>query len=74
MLSVSISYRDLLNCLYFADTTKRGTTNIQFVVFYFMGKQYQLHKKWPLIGVFTQATHDEATHDDWTTTFEDKEN
>ncbi len=39
-----------------------STTNIQFVVFYFMGKQYQLHKKCPLIGVFIQATHD-----DWTT-------
>jgi hypothetical protein len=34
-------------------------TNIQFVVFYFMGNQYQLHKKCPLTMVFIQATHDD---------------
>jgi hypothetical protein len=32
------------------------TTNIQFVVFYFMGKQYMMHKGCPLIVVFTQDT------------------
>jgi hypothetical protein len=31
------------------------TTNIQFVVFYFMGKQYMMHKRCILTIVFTQA-------------------
>jgi hypothetical protein len=30
------------------------TINIQFVVFYFMGKQYMMHKGCPLIVVFAQ--------------------
>lgn len=41
------------------------TTNIQYVIFYFQGKWYQLYKTCLYIGVFTQATKD-----DWTNVFE----
>jgi hypothetical protein len=35
--------------------------NIEFVVFYFICKQYQLCKKYIFIIMFTQYTHDDRT-------------
>jgi len=40
-------------------------TNIQYVIFLFMGKHYQLYKKCPFIRIITQVTRD-----DWTMGFE----
>jgi len=39
------------------------TTNIQFVVFYFMGKQCMMHKGCPLIIVFTQDVFPSSLRD-----------
>jgi hypothetical protein len=43
----------------FATWWTNPTTNIQFVVFHFMGKQYMMHKRCPLTVVFTQAMQDD---------------